>query len=309
MGVQKEDVGVIIASVRNTIDQGAKSYKTFSRSLETQCASAVSKLSSSISTLQSNINDAVSNINNWTKNLEAAQTDVKDAQLNISKGKTQLGQLQNRVSKLLLDYKVYATEADKKLNVVKVLRDIITDELLNRSPGALVQVNKFQQKLAELKSLLNNNSDSLYSPMIGVLLDLATEQNFSDQAVLRKILQNLKNLDAALRNFRAKQEAALNSEIKSIRKQIRNVKQRIRAYHRMKQQAYSKVIDATNYINFYKHEKEHFTAEQSRQTDELNLFKKLCTFERNVHKSAVATYNNYKSQVIPHLFSSVQRLK
>jgi uncharacterized protein YdcH (DUF465 family) len=308
MGVQKEDVGVIIASVRNTINQGAKSYKTFARSLETQCASGVARLRSSIRSLQNSVNEAVSNINNWQKNLNSAQSDVKDAQANIVKGRTQLGQLRSRISKLLLDYQVYATESDKKLNVVKVLRDIITDELLNRSPSALVQVNKFQEKLAELKSLLNNNSDSLYSPMIGVLLDLATEQNFSDQTVLRKILQNLNNLDAALRNFRTKQESSLNTEVGSLRKQTRNVKSRIRAYHRMKQQAYSKVLDATNYINFYRHEQTHFTSEQGRQTNELNLFEKLCLFQKKIHTTSVATFRQFKSQVLPSLFNNVQRL-
>jgi len=242
------------------------------------------------------------------KNLNSAQSDVKDAQANIVKGRTQLGQLRSRISKLLLDYQVYATESDKKLNVVKVLRDIITDELLNRSPSALVQVNKFQEKLAELKSLLNNNSDSLYSPMIGVLLDLATEQNFSDQTVLRKILQNLNNLDAALRNFRTKQESSLNTEVGSLRKQTRNVKSRIRAYHRMKQQAYSKVLDATNYINFYRHEQTHFTSEQGRQTNELNLFEKLCLFQKKIHTTSVATFRQFRSQVLPSLFNNVQRL-
>ena len=54
-----------------------------------------------------------------------------------------------------MDYKVFVSEADKKSNVVKILRDIITDELYNKTPGALVQVAKFQQKLSELKDLLN----------------------------------------------------------------------------------------------------------------------------------------------------------
>jgi len=144
--------------------------------------------------------------------------------------------------------------------------------------------------------------------MIGVLLDLATEQNFSDQTVLRKILQNLNNLDAALRNFRTKQEASLNNEVSSLRRQTRNVKSRIRAYHRMKQQAYSKVLDATNYINFYRHEQSHFTAEQGRQNNELNLFNKLCTFERNIHNASVAAFKQFKSQILPSLFNNVQKL-
>jgi septal ring factor EnvC (AmiA/AmiB activator) len=308
MGVQKEDVGVIIANVRNTLRSGARSYKTFFSAVETQCASALSKVKAGINNSQQNINDALSNINNWKKNAAAAKSDVKDAQANIAKGRSQLSGLRARISKQAIDYKVYAVEADKKLNVVKVLRDIISDELLNRTPGALVQVNKFHEKLNELKNLLNNNSDSLYSPMISVLLDLATEQNFSDQSVLRKILQNLNNLDRALRDFRAKQEAGLNSEIASLRKQIRNVRGRIAAYRRMRQQAVSKQIDAQHYIAFYTHEVTHFNSEKGRQANNLNLFKKLCDFERKVHATGVATNKRFKAQVLPYLFTSVQKL-
>jgi chromosome segregation ATPase len=309
MGVQKEDVGVIIANVKNTLDKGGKNYKAFFRTIETQCASALAKINSSIKSLQNAVNDATSNVNSWKNNLASATKDRKDAAGNILKGRTQLKGLKTRISKLVMDYKVYATEADKKLNVIKILRDIITDELFNRTPGALVQVSKFQEKLAELKSLLNNNSDSLYSPMISVLLDLATEQNFSDQTVLRKILQNLNNLDKALREFRAKQETTLNSEMKNIKKQIKNVKGRIRAYRRMRQQAVSKAIDANHYISFYNHEITHFNAEKGRMTDELHLFEKLCAFEKKVHITGSKAFKSFRTQVVPYLFSSVQRLK
>jgi len=307
MGVQKEDVGVIIANVRNVIAEDAKAFRNFARGLESQCTASTARIRSSIQDLTNKIRDALSNIANWQKNLNTAQADVKDAQLNIVKGRQQLVQLQQRQNKVSLDFEVYTTEADKKLNVVKVLRDIITDELLNRSPGALVQVNKFQAKLAELKGLLNNNSDSLYSPMIGVLLDLATEQNFSDQSVLRKILQNLKNLDAALKSFRAKQDASYTAEMKGFTKQVENVSQRVNAYHKMKQQAYSKVLDASNYINFYNNEKNHYTAEKKREEDGLALFVKLCEFEKKVHKTLRDNYNLFKRQV-SNLFSNVQQL-
>jgi hypothetical protein len=307
MGAQKEDVGVIIAQVKNTLNNGAKFYSAFFRSLETQCAAATAKIGSSISHLVASSTDAKSNISNWGKNLGSAVRDVKDASVNLAKGNAQLATLRKRITKITLDYRVYASEADKKLNVVKVLRDIITDELLNRSPGALVQLNKFQAKLNELKELLNNNSDSLYSPMVSVLLDLATEQNFSDQGVLKKILQNLNNLNHALVTFRTKQEAALNADLTSLKKQIRNVNGRIRAYRRMKAQAVSKQIDAKHYITFYRHEISHFTAEQSRKTNELVLFQKLCSFEKKVWSNGKKSFKDLH-RTTSNLFSRVQRL-
>jgi len=309
MGVAKEDVGVVVANVKRALDKGAKAHETFFRSVQTHCASALARLNAAIKNAQNSINDSQSNLNNWKKNALSATKDRKDARANIVSARTQLAGLRKRISKITMDYRVYATEADKKLNVVKVLRDIITDELFNKAPGALVQVNKFHEKLAELKGLLNNNSDSLYSPIISVLLDLATEQNFSDQGVLRKILQNLNNLDKALKDFREKQEKALDSEMKTIRKQIKNVKQRIRAYRRMRQQAVSKTIDAQHYSNFYTHEIQHFTAEKGRIEQAKNFFGKLCDFEKRVHKESKKAYTQFKKQVIPYLLGQVQKLK
>jgi predicted nucleic acid-binding Zn-ribbon protein len=308
IGAQKEDLGVIIAQVKNTLSTGAKQYASFFSTVETHCASAVAKLNGAIKGLDSSANEAKSQLNNWNKNLAAATKDTKDAQANLVKGRAQLKALRKRISKIAMDYRVYATEADKKQMVVKILRDIITDELFNKGPRALVQLNKFQEKLVELKGLLNNNSDSLYSPIISVLLDLATEQNFSDQGVLKKILTNLNNLSKALKDFRIKQEKSLDADMKNIKKQVKNVRQRNRAYRRMRAQATSKKIDAAHYISFYKHEIDHFTAEKNRMGDELRMFQKLCVFEKSIHKSGSAAYKK-KKQIVAHIFSSVQKLK
>jgi len=308
IGVEKADVGVIVAQVKNSLSSGKKQFANFFRAVEAHCSSAVAGIKTTIKELNSSINDAKSNQNNWTKNLASATADAKDAKANIVKARGQLVTLRKRISKITLNYRVYAEEADKKLNVVKVLRDIITDELFNKAPGALVQVNKFQEKLAELKGLLNNNSDSLYSPIVSVLLDLATEQNFSDQGVLRKILQNLNNLDKALKDFRAKQEKSFGAELKNIRKQIKNVKQRIRAYRRMRTQAISKRIDAQHYLTFYGHEIVHFNAEKGRKETELHMFKKLCAFEKRMHKRAVKTYKFFTT-VAKDVFARVQKIK
>jgi len=308
IGVEKADVGVIIAQVKNSLHSGKRDFAIFFKSVETHCSSAVASIKRTIKELIASMNDAKRNQNNWAKNLASSTADAKDARANIVKARVQLTALKKRIAKITMDYRVYAEEADKKLNVVKVLRDIITDELFNKAPGALVQVNKFQEKLAELKGLLNNNSDSLYSPIISVLLDLATEQNFSDQGVLRKILQNLNNLDKALKDFRKKQEDSLNADLKNMNAQIKNVKQRIRAYRRMRSQAISKRIDAQHYLSFYGHELIHFNAENGRKETELHMFKKLCEFEKRMHARGVKSYRLSKL-VIKEILNRVQKIK
>jgi len=308
MGADKPvDAAVTIAQVANAVQTAKKKSADFFRTLETHCASAVAAIKNSIKELGTSSDDAKNQLNKWKVHLTTATKDAKDAQENIVKARQQLKAIKKRVAKLAMDYRVYASEADKKLMVVKVLRDIITDELYNKGPRALVQINKFQQKLSELKELLNNNSDSLYSPIISVLLDLATEQNFADQGVLKKILQNLTNLDKALKDFRLKQEKALDEEMKNVRAQAKNTRQRIRAYRRMRSQSNSKRIDATHYINFYTHEIAHFTAETGRKQEELNMFTKLCEFEKSVHKKSVAAHKWVKAQTA-RILGNLQKL-
>jgi phage shock protein A len=308
VGNQKEDIGVMLANVKNTLEKGRKQHEEHFRTLSNHCATANSKIQASIVKLTQATTDSQNTLNQWKSSIAQATKERKDATDNIKTAKGQLKAFQKRVDKLLLDYKVVAEEADQKLNVVKLLRDIITDELLNRSPGSFVQLSKFQQKLNELKGMLNNNNDSLYAPIVTVLLDLATEQNFSNQGVLKKILENLTSLNASLTNFRSKQEDGLKKEEKNLHGQMKNTMDRINAYSKMRAQATSKGLDANHYIKFYTHEITHFNAEKARKLEEQRMFGKLCDYEKNANKQDVKRFTQFKSLIVPHLFSQVQNL-
>jgi len=307
MGKSKDDVGLLIAQVKGVLESQKKSNDVFFRALATQCVSDVAKVDAQIKSNSDAVRDANNNLNNWKNNLESSTKDRKDARVEIGKAAGQLDTLRKRVAKLTMDYRVFAAEADKKLNVVKVLRDIISDELYSKQPGAFVQVNKFQQKLSELKEMLNTNSDSLYSPIISVLLDLATERNFADQGILKKILDNLRNLDKALKDFRAKQEKSLDAEMVNLRKQVKNVKQRIRAYRRMSHQAASKELDARHYIVFFTNEIQHFTSEKNRMEEAKRYLAKLCEFQKKVHKKSTTSLKLSSKHIVQYL--ATQNLK
>jgi len=277
--------------------------------LKATCTSADAKIAASIKGLEANSNESQNELNKWKDAMKTAAADRKKASLSIKTAKVQLDGLRKRADQMLVDYRVHAEESDQKLNVVKMLRDIISDELLNPTPGSFVQLNKFQAKLNELKNLLNNNSDSLYAPIVSVLLDLATEQNFTNQAVLRRILQNLNNLDKSLRDFRAKLEKDLADNEKNLKGQMSNTLERIDAYARMRAQATSKGLDAKHYIRFYTHEMAHFKAEKGRKEDERKLFTKLCQFQAGVHKKDKKSFQRWKKSLLPYLFNSIQKLK
>jgi peptidoglycan hydrolase CwlO-like protein len=302
--------GVLLAQIRNAFENQSKANKDFHRTLKTHCTSANTKIQNSINSLTQAITESQNNLNNHKNQLTKSQTSAKDAAGNIKTARAQYKDLQKRLDKTLLDYKVVAQEANQKLSVVKLLRDIISDELLNNAPGSFVQLNKFQEKLNELKGMLNNNNDSIYAPIVSVLLDLATEQNFSNQSILKQILVNINNLDKALKEFRKRQEAGLDTETKSIRAQMKNTVARIQAYSKMRAQARSNALDAQHYIKFYTHEIEHFNAEKGRKTEEQKMFTKLCTFQKSTRKNFKARSERFWKSVqskLPNNFMALEK--
>jgi len=310
LGNPREDVGVIISSVKNVINDQEKVQNTDFNELNQICISAETSVNGAITKLNNDVNDSTKNLNEWKAVLAASMQQVQRTEGNISGTTKKLGETKTAIDKSLEDFKVFVTETDQKLNVVKILRDIITDELLNHTGGhSFVQLNRFTEKLNELKGMLNNENDSLYSPLVSVLLNLASEQNFSDQGILKKILENINNLEANLRQFRHQREGSLNTELKTLRASLANLGKIRGAYENMRAQSLSKRIDSQHYIQFYTNELSHFNAEKIRKNEELNLLHKICNFERNAHTASVRDLQAFKSQVVPYIVEQIQKLQ
>jgi len=310
LGNPREDVGVIIANVKNVITDEEKQEASNFNELSQLCNSAETLVNTSITKLGNDVNESTKNLNEWKGVLESSTVQVKRTEVNISETARKVVEGQNRIEQLLEEFKVLATETDQKLNVVKSLRDIITDELLNHNGApSFVQLNKFTDKLNELKSMLNSENDSLYSPLVSVLLTLASEQNFSDQGILKKILQNINNLESNLKQFRAAKEESLNAELKNMRSSNVNLGRIKNAYNNMRTQSLSRQIDAQHYIQFYTNEINHFNAEKNRKTDELELVRKICNYERTAHLSASRDLQDFKSKVVPLIVEQIQKLQ
>jgi hypothetical protein len=310
LGNPREDVGVIISNVKNVITDEEKQEASNFNELSQLCNSAETLVNGAITKLGNDITESTKNLNEWKGVLESSTVQVKRTEGNISETGRKVAEGQDRIERTLEDFKVLATETDQKLNVVKTLRDIITDELLNHNGAhSFVQLNKFTDKLNELKTMLNSESDSLYSPLVSVLITLASEQNFSDQAVLKKILENINNLENNLKQFRAAKEESLNNELKNMRASNVNLGRIKNAYNNMRTQSLSRQIDAQHYIHFYTNEINHFNAEKNRKNDELELVRKICNFERSAHNAANHDLQEFKAKVVPLIVEQIQKLQ
>jgi len=307
MGSQKEDIGVLLAQVRHQNQNQYKYFKQFKREIATQCKSAQGRLNNSLKNLNEAVNSATLAKNQWIKTATKARADRKSATESIKKSIGSVHALEERLAKYVFEYKVVAQDADKNLYTIRALLNIIYDELKNSHGNSFVQLKNFKVKLDELKTALNNSNQSLYGPIISTLLDLATEQNFSDQSTLAKIISNLKALRANIISFRRKQEASLDTEVSIIRKQIKNAEQRIDVYRRLRAQAVSQGVDAKRYIRFYTSEIEHYNNLISTKNSEIRAFNKICTFEKKSLKRDVRRAK-LSSKIIVNLFKGSLKL-
>jgi len=94
----------------------------------------------------------------------------------------------------------------------------------------------------------------------------------------------------------------------NLRKQVKNVKQRIRAYRRMSHQAASKELDARHYIVFFTNEIKHFTSEKNRMSEASRVFTQLCEFEKKIHKKSNTSLKRSLKDIVQYLASQTLKL-
>jgi len=108
-------------------------------------------------------------------------------------------------------------EANRKLVVVKHVKNIINDELLNATRGkaSLIQVTTVTKKLQELRELMAKDEDTMFSHIVETLIEMTTEQNLNDQGVLRNLLAALRKLRNSLRSW-VEKATADNEKLRKI---------------------------------------------------------------------------------------------
>jgi len=216
--------------------------------------------------------------------LTKARKGITEAQTNAKATTTTLIATQKDMENTIISYHAGVTETDRKLVVVKELRDIIEDELLN--PGkSFIQVGKFNEKLQNLQNLVKSSGDSMYEPIIATLVSLASEQNFSDQKILAAILKNLKALDTSLLKFKEEKRHAMEEGMKQLKAIEENLQSQLEDHHHIEQKCVSDVAEANQNIDLLNTEITNLNSEITRKTDEFKAIEHLCATENNMFKN------------------------
>ena len=279
---QQVDVGLVLTDVKITLQASEKKYKEFLTTFLSSCNNAKAKVNAFVQRLENSKAEAQNQVsNNWAKQATKGRAGIAESQTNAAKVSKDLAAIDAQMSQIVIDYHTGVSETDSKLNVVKQLRDIIEDELTN--PGqSFVQVKKFNQKLAGLEALIKRSGDSLYTPIIETLVQLASEQNFSDQKILSAIMKNLKELETSLNLFKVERENSMNVTLKNLKAQQENLNGQLEDYHHLEQRYFSDVSEATQSTQLLNTEITNLSAEITRKTDELRSVTHLCNTENEM---------------------------
>jgi len=256
---------------------------TFNR----KCKYAQNKVEAFVHKLNDTINSYTHKANKWDSDAKQATTDAKSNTQNLKDTQTRLQGVLKNMAQTVVTYQGYEDESEAKLLVVKQLRDIIEDELMDETskPSSLIQLNKFNENLGKLQALIAKSGDALYTPIIQTLVELATEGHFSDQAVLRKILTTLAQLKASVEKFRDEKHKQLNETMVLYKSQEENLESQIVQYSKLGERYLSVVAEAHQNMDVLSKDVANLRDEIRRKESESMQISHLCDLENKVFKN------------------------
>lgn len=297
-GADSNTISILVSQISAAHKDNAAKYQGFAKDLKARCASGTTVLTDYVALLRQD-----------RLNIQARATKATDANVGIvvertkqvnslKTSKTELKAMEARITLEVNTIVRYGAEAEKKMAIIKSLRDIITDELLKPSAAtSFIQLNTYNNQLNELKTVLENSHDNLYTPLITSLLSLAQGSGFSDQKILAQILEILNRLETNLKAFRTKQNTEGRTNLRSMKKIAAEKMVQIQTVARLIATANSTVLENTNIVEVSTRDSASIDTDIVRKTAEIAYWSKLCVYQENLRVRAEAFANSYTSKI------------
>jgi hypothetical protein len=293
VGTPASDVGALVSQIRTATHDTSVAFNSFYAGVHSNCQAGFKylksfhgKLSGDRVGAQASINSAQSRI---AKNTASAARLVKQ----VKSAKRTLRNAHARMVKERSAYRVSLLEAEGKITVIRHVRNIVVDELLNgKAPASLIQVNTITSKLQELKTLVQKDNDSIFATVVGTLLEMVTEKNLNDQKILRKFLGALSKLNNKIRAWRTstlkrnKAQHQLNKATAQAR--LRS----LRALGKLLVEAKSAVVAGTRAVEDLKNAVALLGRALARKVQEAKNWGQLCGDQSRVNKLFVDAHNS-----------------
>lgn len=280
------DIGMVLGGLKMNLDASQKEYKQFLNSFIVSCNNAKAKLGNYIVTLRNSADETKNQALQWKKDSEKAFRESGKNELMLNQTKVSLQKVMQDMAQLIVEYHQGVSESESKLVVIKQLYNIIEDELIKPTGRSFVQL-RFHKKLDDLQQLLSKTGETFFTPIISTLVELASEQEFSNQHILKQILLNLRKLRSSIEKFKAEKESTMNSKMILLKQQQDNLESQISDYKRLSERYVSVITEAEHNMNLLNSDFSNIQTEVGRKTTELESLNKLCEEENTMYKRGI----------------------
>jgi len=279
-GKDSNDIGIELSSIEQNHNDIKSAELAYAEGASSRCSAAKLLQESLIKNLNADKLAITTRSHKAEEDNKLIDEQVAKLTGQIKVEREGLHALEKSIDDEIENIRVYGSEAEHKLVVVKALRDIITDELLaaphQQQQHSFIQLAEFNDKIHELKALLQNSNDGIYSPLVSTLLSLAEERGFSDQKILEQILTLLNKLEKNLTEFRHKQKTEGKQNIKNLKEQAKQKLNQIKAIGNLLATNVSNKKDNTNIIESGVKDASSLDHEVARKSKEADQWRKLC---------------------------------
>jgi hypothetical protein len=298
-------IGALVSQIRSAAHDTSKAFNTFYAGVNSNCKAGFKYLTSFESKLKGDRVSAQASINSAKKRMTKNTAAAAKLVVQVKSAKATLRNAHARMVKDRAAYRVALLEAEGKITVIRHVRNIVVDELLNgKAPASLIQVETITTKLQELKTMVQKDNDSIFTTVVGTLLEMVTEKNLNDQKILRKFLGALSKLNNRIRAWRTS-TLKRNKALHHLNKATAAARlSSLRALGKLLVEARSAVVAAKRAVEDLNNTVELLGRGLARKGNEYKNWRGLCKDQSRVNRMFVSAHKGLSK----HLKSVAGRL-
>lgn len=246
----------------------------------------VKQLEADVTSLQARMNEAHNSLSSTHASFEEHTHNLQDA----TKAREAI------LASVITSNEVFnenIREAQEKITVLRELKNIATDELMNpEAPTSFVQMKAFHGKVNKMKSMIKNSKDLIYGPLLNTLVQLTAKDNFANQEILKKILTALRSFEDNVQKFISDSTAAHQRELGEAQDAANTKAEQIASLGELVAQARSDIAFIEHSLELGAKAVEMYHADIKRKSDELASWNETC---QHTERSRENYANNWKS--------------
>lgn len=286
-GKDRSEVDVLVAKLNSALRDTFEANDARQNKMQSRCEDGEKMLTSYINKLEADYKGLVYKQIEEAKKQAKAEEDENTYTKEVEATKSQILGNEQKIEDEMKQYTKIGAEAEQKVVAIKGVKDIITDELLvtsNSKSFVQLKTSTFARKVNDLKIVLAGITarESMYSPMITTLLTLAQNRNFSDQELIKKILQILSKLEENLRDFRKRQENEQKEIIQTFRKKILTLRQELKIKADQLYSTKSVIASKEDISKSVIQVKKELQRTIARKNFEIEYWRNLCKFQNEM---------------------------